>query len=246
VSTSPRLLVCAILSVAGHYAFARGLGHLPRHLDPPAVRKVSIRVIAPPPAPEPPPEPARAPDPTPKSVPHERPHARPAPTVAHAEPTPRTPPPPEPTATVGDSDTPVFGVTMESTSASGSGPALPVGNSGRPQAARAAAPAAKPLMPPVPAYEVTTMPLPKGRCQGRYTEEAKAAAIEGTVVLDLVVDETGKVREVHVVSGLGHGLTEAAIAAIKDCRFSPGEKDGVAVPVRLPGFKFRFYLQDDD
>jgi hypothetical protein len=54
------------------------------------------------------------------------------------------------------------------------------------------------------------------------------------------------VRDVHVVSGLGHGLTEAAIAAVRECRFSPGEKDGTAVPVRVRGFKIRFLMQDTE
>jgi TonB family protein len=132
---------------------------------------------------------------------------------------------------------------MESTSQAGSGPAMPVGNSVRAPARRDVAPGAAPaLAPPVPAYEVTTMPLPQGRCAGRYTDEAKAAAIEGTVVLDLVVGDNGRVREVSVVSGLGYGLTAAAITAVKECRFSPGEKDGTPVPVRVRGFKIRFVL----
>jgi TonB family protein len=88
------------------------------------------------------------------------------------------------------------------------------------------------------------MPLPEGRCAGRYTDEARQAAIEGTVVLDIIVDENGRVRDIHVVSGLPHGLTQAAITALKECRFSPGEKDGTRVPVRVPGFKIRFLLDD--
>jgi protein TonB len=93
---------------------------------------------------------------------------------------------------------------------------------------------------------VTTMPLPQGRCIGQYTDEAKRAAVEGTVVLDLVVGEDGRVREVQVVSGLGFGLTAAAIAAAKACRFTPGEKDGDPVPVRVRGFKIRFVLQGEE
>jgi protein TonB len=81
---------------------------------------------------------------------------------------------------------------------------------------------------------------------GRYTEEAKQAAIEGTVVLDLVVGANGHVSEVHVVTGLGYGLTEAAIAAARACRFSPGERGEVAVPVRIREFKIRFLLQNDE
>ena len=88
------------------------------------------------------------------------------------------------------------------------------------------------------------MPLPQGRCAGKYTEDARAAATEGTVVLDLIVDEKGHARDIKVVSGLDHGLTEAAITALKECAFTPGEKEGHAVAVRVRGFKIRFVLQD--
>jgi protein TonB len=235
-----RLIVCAVLSVVGHLALAYGMSRLPPQVATRArPATIAIRVVAPPPPLEPPPEAqtptAPAPRPTPETPPTQAPP-------------PREAPPPEPTPSEGTSTTPVFGVTMESTSQAGSGPAMPVGNSARPQAKREAAPATAPvpaLAPPVPAYEVTTMPLPKGSCAGRYTDEAKAAGIEGTVVLDLVVGENGRVREVSVVSGLGHGLTAAAITAVKECRFSPGEKDGTPVPVRVRGFKIRFVLGDE-
>lgn len=48
--------------------------------------------------------------------------------------------------------------------------------------------------------------------------------------------------DIKVVKGLGQGLTEAAMAAIKACRFSPGEHDGKTVAVRLASFKIRFVL----
>jgi len=86
------------------------------------------------------------------------------------------------------------------------------------------------------------MPLPQGRCAGQYTDAAREAGIEGVVVLDLIVDATGRAKDIEVVEGLDHGLTEAAIAALRACRFSPGEKDGAAVPVRVRGFKIRFVL----
>jgi TonB family protein len=88
------------------------------------------------------------------------------------------------------------------------------------------------------------MPLPQGRCSGKYTEAARAAAIEGTVVLDCVVDENGRARDIKVVSGLEHGLTEAAITALKECRFSPGEKGDEKVAVRVRAFKIRFVMAD--
>jgi protein TonB len=245
VTRDLRLPICAILSIAGHIAFAHGLSRLPAHQNSVVRRKVSIRVIAPPPPEEPPPEPVRAPEVPPK-VTHERPRARVAPIATQATP-PRTPPPPEqPPAAAGDA-TPVFGVNMESTSQAGSGPAMPIGNTPRPAPApRADAEPKRGGVVPVPAYRVTKMPLPLRRCEGKYTEAAKLAAIEGTVVLDLVIDEHGRVRDVRVVSGLGHGLNEAAIAAAKLCPFSPGEEDGTPVPTRISEYKVRFLIEDRD
>jgi TonB family protein len=247
-----RLIACAVLSVAAHVALAHELGRLPTRAVDHSKRMVSIRVVnPPPPSPEPPPE---APPEAPKPPPLAREHVRARPTPSRApQPVPESPPPPDvPKPTADPSAAPVFGVNMESTSPGGGGPALPIGNSGKgvPSQSgggngsdRNAAPAP---MAPVQAYEVTKMPLPQGRCMGIYTDEARQAATEGTVVLDLIVDEKGRARDIHVVSGLAHGLTEAAIAAIKGCHFDPGEKDGAAVPVRIRGFKISFYLQEGE
>jgi TonB family protein len=90
------------------------------------------------------------------------------------------------------------------------------------------------------------MPLPLGRCTGKSTDEARAAGLEGVVVLDLIVDEHGHARDITVVEGLPHGLTQAAIAALHACTFTPGEKDGQPVPVRVRGFKIRFFLQEGE
>src|SRR5439155_13322638 len=120
-----------------------------------------------------------------------------------------TPPVDHPAATTDTTTTPVFGVTMESTSQAGSGPTMPVGNTTRP-APSSPGVAVKPLAEPVAAVEVTKMPVPIGGCSGlgKYTAEAKAAAVEGVVVLDIVVDEHGRARDITVVEGLPHGLTQ--------------------------------------
>ena len=132
---------------------------------------------------------------------------------------------------------------MESTSQAG-GPAAPVGNTQAPAPTSGDPHAVKPLAAPVAAAVVTKMPIPQGRCSGKYTEAARAAGAEGVVVLDLVVDDHGSARDIAVTSGLGYGLTEAAIAALAACQFSPGEKDGAPVAVRVRGFKIRFVLAD--
>ena len=48
-----------------------------------------------------------------------------------------------------------------------------------------------------------------------YTEEARAAAIEGKVRVEITVDASGAIRSVKVLEGLGHGLDEAAYARSK-------------------------------
>ena len=245
-----RLFICAGLSIVGHFALANGLGHLPKRIDT-AKRIISLRVVSPPPTVEPPPEPAVASQVSaPKQATHVRSHVHAAPPPTADVPRQEAPPPERPSLANTGPAGPVFGVTMESTSQAGSGPSIPIGNSGGAVAAgddgNEHGGGAKGVMAPVPAYQVTTMPLPQGRCVGKYTEDAKGAAIEGTVILDLTVSETGRTRDIHVVSGLEHGLTEAAVAAIKECRFTPGEKDGLPVPVRVRGFKIRFLMQNDD
>jgi periplasmic protein TonB len=246
-----RLLVCAGLSVVAHLALAKGLRHLPSRPEG-GKRIVSLRVVSPPPAAEPPPEPRAAPpSPAPKPMAtrvRSRVHAPSA--VPEQRPREDEPPPDRPEPATGGSVGPVFGVTIESTSQAGTGPAMPVGHTsggvgtGTDDDEGDGGP--KGLSRVVPAYEVTTMPMPQGRCEGKYTPEALRAAIEGTVILDVIVGETGRVRQVRVVSGLGSGLTDAAVSAIKGCRFTPGEKDGKAVPVRIPGYKIRFLLPTDE
>jgi TonB family protein len=64
-----------------------------------------------------------------------------------------------------------------------------------------------------------------------YSEEARKAKFQGTVVLAVVVDETGRATQFKVVRPLGMGLDEKAIEAVQKWRFVPGKKDGHAVAV---------------
>ena len=241
-----KLVICVVGSVIAHVAIARALEALPRHEDKLPPHKIEIRVVPAPPV-EPPPEPEKLPEPPPPP-PKQQPLDPPKQKQVHAptvEPVAHDTPPPEHDALTTTTDTPVFGVTMESTSSSG-GIAMPVGNTTKAQpGSGSAAPASqKALATPVAAFEATKMPLPQGRCFGKYTDEARTAGLEGTVVLDLIVGEDGHVRDVQVVSGLDHGLSASAVAALRDCTFTPGEKDGKPVPVRIRGFKIRFVLDE--
>jgi protein TonB len=46
------------------------------------------------------------------------------------------------------------------------------------------------------------------------------------VTLKLVVDASGNVKSVTVMKGLGHGLDQAAAAAAKSMKFTPGTRCG--------------------
>jgi TonB family protein len=74
-------------------------------------------------------------------------------------------------------------------------------------------------------------PVPVFKVEPEYSEEARKAKFQGTVLLAIVVDETGKTTNVRVVRPLGMGLDEKAMEAVMKWRFRPGYKDGKAVPV---------------
>jgi len=69
------------------------------------------------------------------------------------------------------------------------------------------------------------------KVEPEYSEEARKAKFQGTVLLSVIVDEKGNPRDLRVVRPLGLGLDEKAIEAVMKWRFRPGLKDGRAVPV---------------
>jgi protein TonB len=69
------------------------------------------------------------------------------------------------------------------------------------------------------------------KVEPEYSEEARKAKYQGTVVLYVVVDEKGYPRDLRVVRTLGLGLDQKAIEAVQKWRFKPGLKDGKPVPV---------------
>jgi len=66
-----------------------------------------------------------------------------------------------------------------------------------------------------------------------YTEEARRAKKQGTCVLWLIVDSAGHPRDIRVMRGLGFGLDEKAVEAVKQWRFQPALKDGRPVDVQI-------------
>ena len=65
-----------------------------------------------------------------------------------------------------------------------------------------------------------------------YTAEGRSLKLEGDVALDVVFLAGGTVQVIRVVSGLGHGLDEAAARAAQQIKFKPAKREGQ--PVDFP------------
>ena len=71
------------------------------------------------------------------------------------------------------------------------------------------------------------------RVEPVYAEDARKVKHQGIVVLWAIVRKDGSLEILKLVRGLGLGLDESAITALKQWRFRPGMKDGVPVDVAL-------------
>jgi TonB family protein len=82
---------------------------------------------------------------------------------------------------------------------------------------------------------ITSKPPPS------YSQEARMHNISGRVALTAVLCRSGHVTDIQVVKGLSFGLTEMAIAAVKQVKFEPAQKDGEAVSQTMQ-FEYGFNL----
>lgn len=66
----------------------------------------------------------------------------------------------------------------------------------------------------------------------QYPEQAQAAGIEGVVLVEILIDETGQVADARVLRSIPL-LDEAALQAVRQWRFEPTVIDGKPVPIRM-------------
>lgn len=227
---SPRTL--GIVYVAS-LAFHGGLAAVVSAIEPaPVVETIRITMReAPPPPPEPeappPPPEVEAPPPPPPPEP-----AAPPPPRPRAEPPLEAPAPPA-------APPPMLGASMQGGVGLG-GVAIPAGEATapppEPRVTRAAARTLEAPAEQAPraasgegCTEEVTRPRPISMPQPAYTEAARAASIEGRVRVRVEVDATGAVASVTVLEGLGHGLDEAALEAVRGARFEAATRCGDAV-----------------
>jgi len=68
-----------------------------------------------------------------------------------------------------------------------------------------------------------------------YTAKARKAKIQGSMLVYLIIDPDGTVQDVVVAEGLGSGLAEEGIKAVKKWRFKPvNGPDGKPAKVQIP------------
>jgi TonB family protein len=81
-----------------------------------------------------------------------------------------------------------------------------------------------------------TPPRMTSRAALAYPFMARQQRVEGSVLLSVLVSETGKVLDVRVIRGINRavGLNEAAETTVRRSSFAPGNKDGVPVKVWIP------------
>lgn len=78
---------------------------------------------------------------------------------------------------------------------------------------------------------ITEAPEIPGGPDFKYPEEARKNGAQGKVVLTFTLGEDSKIRDIKVVEGLPHGITEALIDAIQKMYFKPAKNRGVPAPV---------------
>jgi protein TonB len=87
------------------------------------------------------------------------------------------------------------------------------------------------------------MPSVQVKAKINYPPSAKKIGLEGVVVLSVLIDEKGAVRDASVLEGLTDDMDAEALRAIKEYKFSPAriEQDAVAVKVR---YAIKFILEN--
>jgi len=86
---------------------------------------------------------------------------------------------------------------------------------------------------PLPIGGDVSAPVEIERVSPVYPPLARAAGSQGVVVLMAVIRRDGTVGDVKVVRGLGMGLSEAAVEAVRQWRYKPALQNGVPVDVYM-------------
>jgi len=76
-------------------------------------------------------------------------------------------------------------------------------------------------------------PVAKFTPEPDFSEEARKAKYQGTVVLSAIIGPDGRPRNIRVVRSLGMGLDEKAVERVRTWLFEPGKRNGTPVAVAM-------------
>ena len=71
------------------------------------------------------------------------------------------------------------------------------------------------------------------KVEPEFSEEARKAKFMGVVTVTLIVNTQGLPQDVHVIRGVGMGLDDKAVEAVRQYKFKPAMENGHPVPVRV-------------
>lgn len=189
----------------------------------PPLNVVFFQMAAPPPPP--PPAPAPAPRPTPQPPPR--------PTAPVADVQPRDIPEDIPDAPANE-DIGVVDLVPGSVTV---GPGVPNSVFTGPGNGHSEGPGV--IEAPAPKDEILTVggavskPVFQDGPKPKYTEVARKARLQGTVIVEAIIDEQGRVIDARVLKGLPMGLDREAVAAVQQWRYKPATYQGRPVKVRF-------------
>ncbi len=232
------LIVASLMALSAHGLVAAGASMLSDEQKAELRRRLqlNINVKKPKPKPKKKKEPEK---PKPKPKPKRKKRRKIDFTKKRAKPKPVEKPPDEPPP-------PVFGVSLSSTSSTGAGITVSVGNTLAMDPAKSKKVKPKAFRP-VPTQELSTRPKLSRRAMRKlqslpYPPKAMEMDLEGRVLLQLDIDEKGRVMAVKVLKDPGADLGAAAKKMFKSIRFVPATVNGEPVASRVR-FKYDFVIE---
>lgn len=92
--------------------------------------------------------------------------------------------------------------------------------------------------------QLDKQPVSTRRVQPKYPVELRATGISGEALLSFTVGDQGRVQDIKIERATNGAFGEASRAALNQWEFTPGEKDGKTVKVRIQ-VPFVFEMQRD-
>ena len=98
------------------------------------------------------------------------------------------------------------------------------------------------LPSPVEDFQVTQMPELSSEIRIPYPPDSKARGIQGAVVMDILIDSKGRVRDAILIEGPAADLNNAALKAVRGFEFKPARVEEKSVAVRIR-YAYRFVIE---